>query len=81
MQLLFIPEFAPQQLGRVVGDFPQPLLQGLALFGIRLVETGRCGGWVVLSSSPGCELPGPCALLAFSPWAWAEACSSLPGVP
>ena len=38
MQLLFIPEFASQQLCRVVGDLPQPLLQGLALFG---VEVGR----------------------------------------
>ena len=67
MQLLFIPEFAPQQLGRVVGDFPQPLLRAWRCSASRLVETGRCGGWVVLSSSPGCELPGPCALLAFSP--------------
>ena len=38
MQLLFILEFAPQQLRRVIGDLPQPLFQGLALLG---VEVGR----------------------------------------
>lgn len=34
LALLFQPEFAPQQLARIVGDLPQPLFQRLAAFAV-----------------------------------------------
>jgi len=40
MQLLFVPELAAQQLGRVVRDLAQPLFQGLALLGIQAAVDG-----------------------------------------
>ena len=44
MQLLFIPEFAPQQFRRVIGDLPQPLFKGLTLFGVEAGGHRALGG-------------------------------------
>src|SRR5690606_19269767 len=41
--LLFIPEFTPQQLGRIVRDLPQPLFQRLSTFG-RSAQVGFRAG-------------------------------------
>jgi hypothetical protein len=81
MQLLFIPEFASQQLCRVVGDFPQPLLQGLALFA---VEAGRHRALWRLDDTvvaPGLVAGAAWLLLLLSPGCSRLACWSSPGVP
>ena len=43
MLLLFVPEFAPQQLPGFVGDLPQPLFERLFLLAIDL-SVGRFAG-------------------------------------
>ena len=42
--LLFVPEFAPQQFGRVIRDLPQPLFQRLPAF-CRRAQIGFRAGW------------------------------------
>ena len=42
--MLFIPEFAPQQFGRVIRNLPQPLFQRLSAF-CRRAQIGCRAGW------------------------------------
>lgn len=49
--LLFIPKFSAQQFGRVVRDLSQPLLKGLALFGVKAAVAWplrRMSGFIIL---------------------------------
>ena len=50
MLLLFVPEFAPEQFTRLIGDLAQPLLKGFAVFAIEIgigVADRRHGGLLV----------------------------------
>jgi hypothetical protein len=41
---LFVEEFAPQQLARIVRNLPQPLFQRIALFAVQRLGAGGLGG-------------------------------------
>ncbi|MNY46063.1 hypothetical protein D3C86_1812100 [compost metagenome] len=60
MLLLFIPEFTPQQLRRLVGDLSQPLFEGLALFTVQGAGAGigRWAGGLLVVTLAGARLCG-----------------------
>src|SRR5450830_236609 len=56
MELLFVPEFAPQQFSRIIGDLSQPLFQRLVAFTVDDIgggPQGRLGGLFVAQLAAG----------------------------
>ena len=56
MLLLFVPEFAPEQFTRLIGDLAQPLFQRFAVFAIEVdigVADRRHGGLLVAQFTAG----------------------------
>ena len=73
MLLLFVPEFASQQLAGVVRDLLQPLLQGLAALAFQACVGGaqwRRGGLLVAQFA---------AWHFVAAWLWRSGCLSLTG--